>query len=122
MSAWFRVCFPMTFPKALVPKRPALWLEGSFLQMATAQCLLCGYRGTGSSGPQVTLTINLANTGKHGNGRKRPAQGSCQNSPGWGSQVGGSLSEDFTWAWINRPGNSHGPKPVVLKCYGQEAG
>lgn len=106
-----------------------LWSRGrggwgvvrSFLQMATAQCLLCGYRRTGGSGPQVTPTINLANTGKHGKGRKRPAQGSCENSPGWGNQVGGSLSEDFTWAWINCPGNSPGPKPVVLKCYGQEA-
>lgn len=84
------------FSKALVPERPALaggggggW--GSFLQMATVQCLLCGYRGLGAQALQVTPTINLAHTGKHGNGRKRPTQGSCQNSPGWGNKVGGSL-------------------------------
>ena len=64
---------------------------GSFLQMATVQCLLCGYGGLGAQALQVTPTINLAHTGKHGNGRKRLTQGSCQNSPGWGNKVGGSL-------------------------------
>ena len=49
-----------------------LWRGGgSFLQMTTVQCLLCGYGGLGAQALQVSPTINLAHTGKHGNGRKR---------------------------------------------------